>query len=276
MIWIVFAAMIGIALLVLLRPLLAAPKAATPRGEYDMVVYKDQLGEITRDVERGLLTQSQAEAARTEVSRRMLAASEEAKPAAAKSGRAAAIAVVIAIPLVSLPLYLMLGAPELPDRPYSSRVGQLNEMKERAATIQGMVTRLADRLKQDPSDGKGWGMLGRSYRALGRVDEAKDAYRKAIALLPKDVQPRIELGVLLLDEAQGNTMPAEASTLFAQALALSPDQPDALYFTGLDAAMKGDKATAKQRWTRLQTLLPADSPAHAEVQKALDQLGSAK
>ncbi len=275
MIWIVFAAMLLLMLLVLLRPLLTAPAASAARSEYDLMVYKDQLGELARDVERGLLSPAQADAARTEIQRRMLAAADGdkgAKGANIKSGKAAPILIGLLLPLLALVVYLPLGAPELPDRPYAGRAAQIAEMQEKTATIQGMVTRLAERLKQDPSDGKGWAMLGRSYRALGMADEARDAYRNAVTLLPDDVQARIELSIMLLEESEGDTLPAEAITLLEEALALNPDQPDALYFTGLSAAMKGENARAKARWNRLLMVLPTDSPARSQVEKDMARL----
>lgn len=276
MIWIVFAAMVVLALLVLLRPLVATAAVAAARSEYDLMVYKDQLGEIARDVERGLLSPVQADAARTEIQRRMLAAADGdkgAKKGIAKAGKAAPIAIGLLLPLLAIMVYLPLGAPELPDRPYAGRAAQINEMKEKTATIQAMVTRLAERLKQDPSDGKGWAMLGRSYRALGLADEAKDAYRNAVTLLPGDAQSRIELAIMLLEEADSDALPDEAITRLEEVLAINADQPDALYFTGLAAAMKGDTARAKTRWNRLLMVLPAESPARGQVEKDMARLG---
>ena len=274
MIWIVFGAMVALTVLVLLRPLLskAAPLAA--RADYDLMVYKDQLGEIGRDIERGLMTEEQAASARTEIQRRMLAAAESGKAVApgAKGGKLAAVAIALGLPLLSLAVYLAFGAPGLPDRPYAERAAQIAEMKEKTATIQGMVARLADRLSQNPEDGKGWAMLGRSYRALGRIDEAKEAHVKAIALLPGEVQARIEYAVLLLDEAEGDALPVQATNLMEEVLALAPDQPDALYFVGLAAAQKGDSARARTLWARLLVQLPAESPARAQVQQSLDSL----
>ncbi len=276
MIWIVFAAMVVLALLVLLRPLIATSAVAAARSEYDLMVYKDQLGEIARDVERGLLSPAQADAARTEIQRRMLAAADGdkgAKASIAKAGKAVPIVIGLLLPLLAIMVYLPLGAPELPDRPYAGRAAQINEMKEKTATIQAMVTRLAERLKQDPSDGKGWVMLGRSYRALGLADEAKDAYRNAVTLLPGDAQSRIELAIMLLEEADNDALPDEAITRLEEVLAINADQPDALYFTGLAAAMKGDTARAKVRWNRLLMVLPAESPARGQVEKDMARLG---
>lgn len=275
MIWIVFAVMLVLAVAVLLRPLLSPVSVGAPRVEYDLAVYRDQLDEIARDVERGLLSADQADAARTEIQRRMLAAGESEKtamPIRTKAGKRAALAIVVLMPLTALTFYLALGAPELPDRPYSSRAAQIAEMRQKADTIQNMVNGLAARLRANPDDGKGWAMLGRSYRALGRMDEAKDAYRKATKLLPTEVQVRVEYAGLLLDETETESLPPEVVSLMGEVLAIDPSQPDALYFLGIDAAAKGDKAKARKLFTRLMDKLPLDSTARPQVQQQLDAL----
>lgn len=277
MIWIVFAAMVALALAVLLRPLLKPAAQGADRIEYDLAVYRDQLDEIARDVERGLLSADQAEAARTEIQRRMLSAAETDKsagPVSGKSGKGIALVIAVTLPLVALGLYLRLGVPELPDQPYSGRAEQVARMKEQATTIQAMVDRLAERMKADPADGKGWAMLGRSYAALGRMEEAKDAYRNAVTLMKDDVASRVEYASLLMDEAESGKLPTEVIRMMTEVLLLDANQPDALYFVGLDAAIRDDKDTATKLWTRLLNLLPADSPARAHVQQQLDALKS--
>ena len=275
MIWIVFTAMVALTLAVLLRPLLRPAAAGVARVEYDLLVYGDQLGEIVRDVERGVLSADQADAARTEIQRRMLAAGESEttiQPASSKPGKRAALAIVVLVPLASIAAYLALGSPELPDRPFSERAGQIADMRQKADTIQTMVNGLAARLRANPDDGKGWAMLGRSYRALGRMDDAKAAYRKAIALLPGEVQVRIEYGGLLLDESEADAVPPEVVALMTEVIGIDPGQPDALYFLGMDAAARGDAAQARKLWTHLLERLPDDSTARGQVQQQLDAL----
>ena len=275
MIWIIFAAMLAVAVAVLLRPLLRPVPVGAARVDYDLAVYRDQLDEIARDVDRGLLSADQADAARTEIQRRMLASAESEKtamPIRIKAGKRAALAIVVTMPLAAMAFYLALGAPELPDRPYAGRAAQIAEMRQKDSLIQGMVVRLAERLKANPDDGKGWAMLGRSYRALERIDEAKTAYRKAVKLLPKDIPTRIEYANLLLEEDDSASVPPEVVDLMREIQAVEPDQQEALYYLGIDAAAKGDKATARRLWTRLLGLLPPDSPGREQVQQQLDGL----
>src|SRR5258708_12108871 len=65
--------MTSLAVALLLIPLLLRNRTAASREAYTLAVYRDQLAEIDRDLDRGVLTIGQAAAARTEISRRILA-----------------------------------------------------------------------------------------------------------------------------------------------------------------------------------------------------------
>ena len=83
------------------------------------------------------------------------------------------------------PISLAQFAPMLAGRgPSAEDVAAAEEMsaEDRAAFIQSMVQRLADRLKDEPDDLDGWLQLGRAYSVLGNVEGAKDAYKNAAAL----------------------------------------------------------------------------------------------
>ncbi|MGE5504105.1 MAG: c-type cytochrome biogenesis protein CcmI [Actinomycetota bacterium] len=272
MIWVAFAAMIAAALALLLPPLLR-PRAAGPasRADYDLTVYKDQLAEIGRDLDRGLLTGEQAEAARTEVQRRILAAADGGKAgtaAPAAASRTVAVGVAVLVPALAFALYALLGSPWLPDRPFADRKAEIGQQARQMAQVQAMVQQLAARLQQNPQDGKGWAMLGRSWRVLGEPAKAADAYKKSIALLPRDVEPRLEFAGMLLEDAQQIT--PEVVTLLRQVLDIDPNQPDALYFVGQAEAEIGNKDKARALWTRLLNSLPADSSERPQIQSLID------
>src|SRR5215831_14416849 len=73
--WLVFALMTAAAVLAVLWPL-ARGGAANPSGS-DVAVYRDQLSEIERDRAAGRIADAEAEAARIEVSRRLLSAADK-------------------------------------------------------------------------------------------------------------------------------------------------------------------------------------------------------
>lgn len=274
MIWILFGAMTALAMLWLLLPLLRPAPAGSARAAYDMAVYRDQLDEISRDIERGLLSPDQAEAARTEIKRRMLAAAEGGAAATAaateRSGGWPSWLIALGLPLLGFGGYALLGSPNLPDQPYAERAAEIAEIRGQVAMIETTVKRLEEKLKANPADGKNWAMLARSQRAIGRVDAAKDSYRKALPLLPEAIEPRIELAGMLIEEAQGPV--PEAVELLRQVLTHEPDQPDALYFVAQAELAAGRRDQAKAMLSHLVTLLPAGSADRVEVEKQLDRL----
>ena len=119
--WIVVAAMTALALALLLAPLLRRAEGAAPRAAYDMEIYRDQLAEIDRELERGMLDTAEAEAARAEIGRRALAAEAAATAADTRQTPAPAprwriVALGAGVPIAAVLLYLGVGKPELGDR----------------------------------------------------------------------------------------------------------------------------------------------------------------
>src|SRR5579875_2409553 len=120
--WLVFALMTAAAVLAVLWPL--SRPATEPRGGSDIAVYRDQLDEIARDRKTGLIGEAEAEAARIEVSRRLIAAAatdEAEQPVAGQASlwrkRSTAIAGLVLVPAAAVALYLALGSPNLPGEP---------------------------------------------------------------------------------------------------------------------------------------------------------------
>lgn len=275
MIWIIFAAMTAATVALLLVPLLRARPPAVSRAAYDLTVYKDQLAEVERELERGTLSADQADAARTEIQRRILALGDVGKGAAPQraTARLAAALVAVVVPVVGFGIYVLLGQPNLPDQPFSGRKGQMAQMQGQADMIKAMVAQLSARLEKEPNDGKGWAMLGRSLRVMGETEKSQAAYRKAVALLPGDAEVRLEYGALLLSQVpQGGPLPPEFARLMREVVAVDPKNPDALYFSGLAEAQAGNAAKARDLWTRLLALLPEGSDERKEVQEQLDAL----
>ena len=279
MIWIIFALMVAGVLALLLVPLVRAPKLAPGRIAYDLAVYKDQLTEIDRDLDRGVLTGDQGDSARTEIQRRMLAAAEHAQPTAKaapspKRPMALAAGLALAVPALSFGLYGMLGSPAMPDQPYAARAASINEMQTQVAMIKDMVAKLATRLQQNPEDGRGWAMLGRSLRVLGESDKARDAYARALPLMPGDAHVRLEYASLLLEDVPaGSPLPPPFVGLMRDVLAIDGETPDALYFVGVAEAQAGHADQARALWTKLLTKLPPESPDRTDIVKQIEQLG---
>lgn len=146
-------------------------------------------------------------------------------------------------------------------------------MAEQAALFEGMVASLAAKLEANPEDGKGWAMMGRSLRVLGRRDQAIEAYKMAMRLMPRDTQVRLDYaGLLVADVPQGAPLPAEFVKVMTDVNRIDGDQPDALYFLGIAAVQGGDAARARALWTRLRDQLPAESEDRAELDRMIAEL----
>ena len=122
--WLLFALMTAAAIFAVLWPL--GRRTAGSAGGSDVAVYRDQLEEIERDRTAGLIGDAEAEAARVEVSRRLLAAADAAAmkpvPAVTWRRRAAALIALVVLPTGAGGLYLALGAPNVPGQPLAARL----------------------------------------------------------------------------------------------------------------------------------------------------------
>lgn len=256
MMWAIMAAMTVVAVAFLVVPLVwKRGGATTARGDHDLAVYKDQLAEVGRDVERGLLTPQQAEGARVEIERRMLSAADaKAEPVAKASGptRLAIAAIAVAVPLGSVGVYLSLGSPDLPGQPYAER--QAGDDR-----IAGLVDTLAARMEAMPDNAQGWLLLGRSSQALGRHDQAARALSKAIALGVTDVDTLSNLGEALTAAADGSVT-ADARAAFLRAYRADPTDPRSSFYLGLAALEAGRPDRAIAIWRALEQASPAGAP----------------
>jgi cytochrome c-type biogenesis protein CcmH len=261
--WIVFAALTLAVLALLLVPLLRRQTAAPARIDYDVAVYRDQLTEVERDAERGLLNPAQLAAARTEIQRRMLTAADadavaDAVPDAITGtlGRwlrlVAAMVILVGVPGGALVFYAAVGAPGLPGQPYAER--QNSQEFKMLATIEKLATELQRR-----PDPKGFAALGGAYRMLHRYEDAAAAYRQAVQLGASDVETLSALGETVVMANRGGVMP-EARQVFLQVLQANPKDPRARYYLGLSKAQIGKAAEALAIWRDLEQDSPADAP----------------
>lgn len=139
--------------------------------------------------------------------------------------------------------------------------------------VLAMVAELERKMQSAPGDINGWLLLGRSYIALDRVDDAILAYQHAHRLDANNVEALLGLGEALSLRADGNVTPA-AGELFERAVSLEPKNPKALLYSGFAAATRGDRAAARSRWLALKALNPPPEIA-AMLDQRIAELGTA-
>ena len=154
-------------------------------------------------------------------------------------------AVTVFVVALSAGLYYQIGSPNVP-----SGAGTMPDVGE-------MVASLEERMLETPDDIGGWQMLGRSYQTLKRYDESIAAYEKAMGLEKgRNADTMLALAVVLMEQ-QGGAMTDRAAGLFENALALVPNNPNALFYGGVAAARRGNTSLAADRW---EILMQSDPP----------------
>lgn len=270
--WSVLALMTGAAVLAVLWPLARARSATAPVAGSDLAVYRDQLDEIARDRDAGLIGVAEAEAARLEVSRRLLAAAETERPdgttadaARGASWRRRAVAVIglLGLPALALPLYLQLGSPQLPGQPQSARIASPDNK-----SIEELVARVEAHLESKPDDGRGWEVVAPIYMRMGRYDDAVRARRNAVRLNGSTAERESDLGEALAAAAQG-IVTAEAKAAFERAVALDTKAVKARFYLGLAAEQDGRKKEAAQIWRDMVDQAPPGAGWVGFVRQAL-------
>ncbi len=271
--WIIFASMTAAAILAVLWPL---GRKAVAGGGNDLRVYQDQLAEIGRDRSAGLIGPAEAEAARVEVSRRLLAAADEqaksAKPVASAAQsqwrrRAAALTALVMLPLLALGFYLELGSPDVPGQPAFARV----KTAQGNQSIDSLVGQVEAHLAKNPNDGTGWEVIAPVYLRLGRFDDAVVARRKSLALSGETATRDADLGEALVAAANGVVID-EAKKQFQNAVARDPKQAKAQYFLGLADEQDGNRDAAAKRWRDMLAEAPANAPWIGFVRTALGRV----
>ena len=220
MLWAVFAMMTSSVVLALTRSLSERCEGFGAHDS-DVTFYRGLLAEADDDVRCGLVAPEDAVATRAEIGRRLLASLNSALEGRPRASRrrpsrraAAALAIVVVLPLVALASYLKVGAPGQPDMPIASRrtggdftlaaavpdihAGQARAdiaalpPEQRSNAIRGMVGGLAEKLSKNGHDLQGWLQLIRSYVVLGERQKAKAAVASARAQL-EHVPPGLNL-----------------------------------------------------------------------------------
>jgi len=169
---------------------------------------------------------------------------------------------VVAIVAVSAGLYALQGSPEL-ESGSAAAVPNVDEM----------VAALEARLESEPDDVAGWTMLGRSYMTLNNFSGAVDAYERAVALeSAENAQTLVGLGEAILARDNGR-IEGRTSALFESALALEPNNANALFYGGIGALNRGNKALAADRWEILLGLNPPPEIQQVLVQRIAEWRG---
>lgn len=252
----------------LVRPLLRKPTGnGISSDKLNAAIHRDQLHALEADLARGVISQQDFETTRDELQLRLLDDTESFEPSPKNrttgfwTGKRTSIAVGLSLPVLAFGLYLQLGTPEAIN-PLATANNNAHQMAE-------MIDKLAERLKANPNDPKGWAMLARSYKAVGRFEEAQQAYVNAGDIVKKDPDLLVDHAELIAILA-GNNLDGKPQQMIEEALRLNPEHPMGLMMSGVAAYQKADYKGAVARWEKLLGMLPPDSPDAQQILANID------
>lgn len=243
----------------LLRP---AAETAISSKQLNIAIYRDQLEGVDRDLARGALTAQDADAARDELQLRMLDDAQDGpapapNPSPWISSKLTAGLVALLVVSGSAGMYRWLGTPQALDPAAATRA-------EREKVLQ-MVESLAQRLKANPDNPQGWAMLARSYKVMGRIDDAINAYKQAGSLMETEPDLMADYADLLAVRA-GDNLQGAPMELVRKALVINPKHPMSLMLAAAHSYREGNFKQAVGYWETLLAELPPDSPDATQLQ----------
>lgn len=283
--WIITAAMSALVFAFLARAL-TRPQVAevADAADFDLKVYRDQLAEVARDVARGVIPAEDAEPARTEISRRILAADADRNEVSGQHQAPKKLLVgIVALGLIggSLLLYDQLGQPGYGDLALSDRIVFAEEMRKNrpnqktaeeslppfvsSGDVSEEFTRLMERLRdtvaQRPDDLQGHLLLAQNEARMGNFIGAAEAQEIALRIKgdAANADDIADYGEFLVLAAGGYVSP-EAENAFRAALARDGDEGRSRYYLGVMMTQTGRPDIAFRLWDGLLRRGPEDAP----------------
>ena len=253
---------------------LRTPKARADRKTANLAIFRDQLAELEREKAEGSLADADFEQAKRELQRRLL---EEVEPAADETGpashaptRKTAIAILLLLPILGLLGYGLLGNPRALDPEQAVAKPQMTQEQ-----IDAMVAKLAERMKANPDDPKGWLMLARSYKQMGRYAEAVDAFSHAEKVVNEEPD-LLAAYAETIAMAEGKGLKGKPTQLVEKALKLDPKHAHSLFLAGAAAMERNDNKQGIAYWEALLPQVEPGSEIDQMLRSGIDKMKAAK
>ena len=282
LIWLAISSITILTVFILISPLVffdSKKKELNNENHYDINIYKDQLNEINKDIDRGVLSKEDYDSAKNEISRRILLYKNPDNTTNNLTGNSqkfkllSVIFVSLLIPIVSLNLYFLLGNPTLPNKPFANNISENNALASnntQTSSIEDSIIQLKKRLAKNQNDIEGWLLLGRSYLVMRNPDQAILAFKKVIKLDPNYKEIYSFIGEALVFKNQG-FVSEEAINYFEIALDDNRKNPASRYYLSLAKSQRGNVEDAYKAWLELARETPPNTPWYPLLQSQLEE-----
>lgn len=255
--WIIVSCVTALLAAALIAPLTRRTVASSGEHSHDVEVYRDQMAEVDRDAAAGLISAEQADYARAEIGRRLIAsadkADKETAPVASRRHPLAQVFVILLLPVLGVGLYLLTGSPGLPDAPLAARLANPGN------DLGLLLAKAENHLIQHPDDGAGWDLVAPIYLRNQRSGDAANAFRQAIRILGESPARLSGLGESVVMQNNG-LITSDAKDSFKRALALDPSDARSEFYLAMGLEQEGRSMEALAAFKALASSSPADAP----------------
>jgi len=263
--WAVLAVLTAAVITAVCLPLVRPKAQQTQAAQSDAEIYKAQLAEIDTERERAILTENEADAARIEVSRRLLRSAGQTSPGQTSSSAHKAndrwLAVIaIVIPALAMGGYLVYGSPTLPQQPHASAINTSPEAKR----VAELVDRVETRLQEHPDDGAGWDVIAPVYLRQQQYHDAVFAFQQALRLNGESAARLEGLGEALVLRDNGQVSET-ARMAFSRALERNPESLKAQFWLAMNDEQNGELEDAAEAYQEILNASPEGAPWRAMV-----------
>jgi cytochrome c-type biogenesis protein CcmH len=250
-------------LVLLLRPFIFPPKVeATSRRQMNAAIYREELEKLEIERAAGSINGADYEITHAEMRQRLFQdTNEEDDRSVMGSSKITVIGLCVFITVLSAGFYFSLGD--------ATRIAEKNTQQPMTQDgVEKMIIEFAAKMEQDPTNLQGWAMLARSYRILGRNEEAAKAYERSGNFIDSDPQLLADYADVLASNANGS-FAGKPLKLINQALKLDPNNLLALWLSGTVSYAAGNYKAAVQTWEKLAQQLPPGTEDARSIESSI-------
>ncbi len=248
--------------------------------QQNILIARQRLKELKQDLEAGTIEAQEYEQVRADLENTLAAdlsvtsqtiAGTETEPA--QNSKGLAIILLVLVPFLAILTYAQLGEFDAITGKIAAQQAAESSGHDQSMSIEQAIEQLSARLEQEPDNAEGWYMLGRSYMAVQRYNEAVAAYKRSVELFPGNADLLLSYADALA-MSEGRRLSGKAYTVINQALSIQPDNMQGLWMAGMAASETGDFKQALTHWYKLYPLLNNNIEGQTQLRSMISNVES--
>ena len=267
MFWIISAILTIIALAFILPALFRRDDVQDATREQNISIAKEQLADLELRFEQAEIDEENYQQIRDELELALFVDLKKSDTEFASNNSNKkpfkiidTLPILLLVPLIAVPVYLNLGNLNF-TKQFDSKKAAIEVAKasmplnaDGTPDIEKITENLKAEMQNNPTDPKGWYMLGRSYMLLKRFPEAAESFDKSLSIRPDLAETMLSLADALSMDNKGQLI-GRPRELVNKALTIEPENMTALWLSGMAASQENDYLEAITQWQKVLPFL---------------------